>query len=74
MVLNEDPQNSVTGDSSLLAGRKKWMVGAGAAVLGVGFVGLWLSSVLDGTGLLPVLAIVIAVIGGTGITLWLIED
>lgn len=73
MVLNEDSPNSSTSDRSLLAGHKKWAVGVGVAVLGIALVGLWLTSMLDGTDILPVLAITIAVLGGAGITLWLIE-
>jgi hypothetical protein len=42
-------------------------------VLGVALVGLWLSSALDGTGLFPVLAIAVAVLGGAAIALWLID-
>lgn len=40
----------------------------------VALVGLWLSAVLDGTGVLPVLAIAVEVLGGAEITLWLIGE
>jgi len=73
MVLNDDPPNTSHGDSALLAGQRKWAVGVGGVVLAVALVGLWLSSGLDGSGVVPVLAIVIAVLGGAGIALWLIE-
>jgi hypothetical protein len=74
MVLNDDPPNTAHGDSSLLAGQQKWAVGVGVVVLAVALVGLYLSSGLDGTGAIPVLAIAVAVLGGAGITLWLIEE
>ena len=73
MVLNDDPPDTSPGDSSPLAGQRKWVLGVGVVVLVVAFLGLGASSVLDGTGLLPVLAIAIAVLGGAGITLWLID-
>jgi len=73
MVLNDDPPNTSPGDSSLLVGQRKWALGVGVVVLVVALLGLGVSSVLDGTGLLPVLAIAIAVLGGAGITLWLID-
>jgi hypothetical protein len=74
MVLNDDPPNTSSGDSSLLTGQRKWAVGVSGVVLAVALVGLWLSSGLDGTGVIPVLAIAIAVLGGAGIALWLIEE
>lgn len=73
MVLNNDPPNTSHGNSSLLAGQRKWAVGVGVVVLAVALVGLWLSSGLDGSNVIPVLAIAIAVLGGAGIALWLIE-
>lgn len=73
MVLNRDPPDTSHGHSSLLAGQRKRAVGVGIVVLAVALVGLWMNSVLDGTGLLPVVAIAIAVIGGAGIALQLIE-
>jgi len=74
MVLNIDPPNTSPGDNPLLAGQRKWAVGVGVVVLAVALVGLWLSSGLGETGVIPVLAIAIAVLGGAGITLWLIEE
>ena len=74
MVLNNDPPNTSRRDSSLLAGQRKWAVGVGVVVLAVALVGLWLSTGLDGTGFVPVLAIAIAVLGGAGLALWLIEE
>ena len=74
MVLNDDQPNTSSGDSSLLMGQRKWAVGVGGVVLAVALVGLWLSSGFEGTGVIPVLAIAIAVLGGAGITLWLIEE
>lgn len=73
MVLNDDQPDTTPGDSSLFAGQRKWALGVGVVVLVVALLGLGVSSVLDGTGLLPVLAIAIAVLGGAGITLWLID-
>lgn len=74
MVLTDDPPNTSSGANSLLAGQRKWAVGIGVVVLVVAFIGLYLSSGLERTGVIPVLAIAIAVIGGAGITLWLIEE
>jgi hypothetical protein len=73
MVLNEGSPDPSASDRSLLAGHKKWAVNVGMVVLKIAFVGLWLSSVLDETGVLPVFAIAIAVLGGAGSALWLIE-
>jgi hypothetical protein len=74
MVLNDDPSNTSPRDSSLLVGQRKWAIGVGVLVLAVALVGLWLSSVLDGTGFVPVLAIAIAVLGGAGLALWLVKE
>ncbi|MFC6942707.1 hypothetical protein ACFQE8_22560 [Salinirubellus sp. GCM10025818] len=74
MVLNNDPPNTSSGDGSLLMGQRKWAVGVGVVVLVVALVGLWLSSGLGRTGVIPVLAIAVAVLGGVGITLWLIGE
>ena len=74
MVLNDDPPNTAHGNSFLLVGQRKWAAGVGVVVLVVALFGLWLSSGLDETGVIPVLAIAVAVLGGAGITLWLIEE
>lgn len=71
---NDDTPDTPHRNSSLLTGQRKWAVGVGVVVLVVALVGLWLGSGLDGTGVIPVLAIAVAVIGGAGITLWLIEE
>jgi len=73
MVLNRDPPDTSQGYSSPLAGQRKRAVGVGGIVLVVALVGLWMNSVLDGTGLLPVVAIAVAVLGGAGIALQLVE-
>jgi len=72
MFLNDDLPNTSSRDGSLLAGQRKWAVGV--VVVAVALVGLWLSSVLDGTGFLPVFAVAIAVIGGAGMALWLVKE
>jgi hypothetical protein len=72
MALNNDPPNTSQRDGHLLAGQRKWAVGV--LVLGVALVGLWLRAGLDGTGFVPVLAIAIAVLGGAGLALWLVEE
>jgi hypothetical protein len=74
MALNNDPPNTSQRDDHLLAGQRKWAVGVGVLVLGVALVGLWLRAGLDGTGFVPVLAIAIAVLGGAGLALWLVEE
>jgi hypothetical protein len=74
MVLNDDPSNTSLGDSSLLVGQRKWAIGVGVLVLVVALVGLWLRTGLDGTGVVPVLAMAIAVLGGAGLALWLVEE
>jgi hypothetical protein len=74
MVLNDDPSNTSPGDSSLLVGQRKWAIGVGVLVLVVALVGLWLRTGLDGTGVVPVLAMAIAVLGGAGLALWLVEE
>jgi hypothetical protein len=74
MVLNDDPSNTSLGDSSLLVGQRKWAIGVGVLVLVVALVGLWLRTGVDGTGVVPVLAIAIAVLGGAGLALWLVEE
>ena len=73
MVLNDDPSSTSPGDSSLLVGQRKWAIGVGVLVLAVALVGLWLRIGLEGTGVVPVLAIAIAVLGGAGLALWLVE-
>jgi hypothetical protein len=73
MVLNDDPPSTSPGDSSLLVGQRKWAIGVGVLVLAVALVGLWLRIGLEGTGVVPVLAIAIAVLGGAGLALWLVE-
>jgi hypothetical protein len=73
MVLNDDPSSTSPGDSSLLVGQRKWAIGVGVIVLVVALVGLWLRTGLEGTGVVPVLAIAIAVLGGAGLALWLVE-
>ena len=74
MVLNDDSSNTSPRDSSLLVGQRKWAIGVGVLVLAVALVGLWLRTGLGGTGFVPVLAIAIAVLGGAGLTLWLVEE
>ena len=74
MVLNNDPLDTSSEDSSLLVGQRKWATGVGVLVLALGLVGLWLRTGLNGTGFVPVLAIAIAVLGGAGLTLWLVEE
>lgn len=74
MVANEDPPRTSMGDTPVLAGRTKWAAGVGAAVLVVAFVGLGISSFLEGAGIVPVIAIAIAVLGGAAIAFWLIKE
>ena len=74
MVANEDPPRTSMGDTSVLTGRTKWAAGIGAAVLIVALVGLGIRSFLEGVGMVPVIAIAIAVLGGAVIALWLIEE
>jgi hypothetical protein len=73
MALNNDPPNASRRDSHLLTGQRKRAVGVGVVVLAVALVGLWLRSGLDGTSFVPVLAIGVAVLGGAGLALWLVE-
>jgi len=74
MVANEDPPRTSMGDTPVLAGRTKWAAGVGAAVVVVALVGLGIRSFLEGAGMVPVIAIAIAVLGGAAIALWLIEE
>lgn len=74
MVLNDDTPDTPQGGNSLLAGQRKWAIGVGGVVLVVALTGLWLSSGLGETGVIPVLAIAIAVLAGAGIALWLIKE
>ena len=74
MVANEDPPRTSMMDTSVFSGRTKWAAGVGAAIVVVALVGLGISSFLEGAGMVPVIAIAIAVVGGVAIALRLIEE
>lgn len=73
MPNNDDRPTPSLGGRSPLSEHRKWAVVVGVTVLVIAVVGVGITALLGGTGVVPVLAVAIAAIGGAAIAAWIIK-